>query len=108
MRLILSLACFCIAHAQVVPGKVLPNFPQSWDIRKSTGMMVCNSSGPVAPSFAKKFNLVDLDWNGGKNVWSATKPMSAGVCLSMQGFLLLDTLNAFFFIRQGFLATRTV
>ena len=90
----LFLAFFCIANAQVVPGKVLPTFPQSWDIRRSSAMMVCNSTGPVDPVFAKSWNLVDLDWNGGKNVWSATKPMSAGVCLK-EGIPFLDTLDAF-------------
>ena len=83
MRATLLLAFVCsIAHAQVVPGKVLPTFPQSWDIRKSSAWMTCNATGPVNPTIAKSWTLTDLDWNGGKNVWSATKPMSAGMCLS--------------------------
>lgn len=65
------------ALGHVVPGKVLPTWPQTWDMRRSTGMMVCNSTGAVDPALAAPWGMVDLDWNGGKNVWSATKPMSA-------------------------------
>jgi hypothetical protein len=65
------------ASAQVVPGKVLPTWPQSWQLNKSTIVMTCNSSGRVDADWAAQWALVDLDWNGDKVNWAATKPMSA-------------------------------
>jgi hypothetical protein len=61
----------------VTPGKVLPAWPQTWEMRQSSGWMACNATGAVDPEFASHFGLTDLDWNGGKNVWSKTSPMSA-------------------------------
>ncbi len=60
----------------VVPGKVIPSYPQQWQMNKSTAIMICNSTGPVDAGWAKQWHLVDIDWNSDKVQWSATKPMS--------------------------------
>jgi hypothetical protein len=44
----------------VTPGKVLPAWPQTWDMKRSSGWMACNSTGPVDPEFASSFGLTDL------------------------------------------------
>ena len=63
------------AAAHVVPGAVVPQWPQSWALRNSTLAMVCNASGRVDPAWAAQWGAVDLDWNGNKKNWSAAKPM---------------------------------
>lgn len=76
----------------VVPGRVQPSWPQTWDMARSTGMMVCNSSGPVDPVFASPWGMVDLDWNGGKVDWSRTSPMSAEEFM-LENILAIRKLN---------------
>ena len=75
LGLALLLASASAQH--VVPGKVKPTFPHTYDMARSSGMMTCNASGPVDPLAASKWGLIDLDWSGGMNVWSSTFPMSA-------------------------------
>ena len=43
-------------HAE--PGKVIPVWPLTYDMARSTAMMVCNNSGPVDAHFAAKWGLV--------------------------------------------------
>ena len=50
-----------LIEAHVVPGKVKPTFPATYDMARSSGMMVCNSTGPVDPVAASKWGLIDLD-----------------------------------------------
>lgn len=59
-----------------VPGQVLPQYPQTWDMAKSTAIMICNASGPVDAQWGAKWGLVDLDWNGNKVHWSKGTPMN--------------------------------
>ena len=68
-----------LAAAQhVVPGQVkYPLSRQSWSMKDSSIAMICNNSGRVDPGFAAKFGLADLDWNGDKQRWSSTSPMTA-------------------------------
>jgi hypothetical protein len=61
--------------AAVVPGKVVPNWPQSWDLKRSIAM-ICNASGRVDPAWGAQWGLLDLDWNGDKPAWSKTRPMT--------------------------------
>ena len=63
MLLLLSL-CALAAAQHVIPGKVVPTFPATWDMARSTAMMTCNASGPVDAVFASKWGLVDLDVRG--------------------------------------------
>lgn len=61
MRTALCLALALAATAQhVVPGKVKPTFPHTYDMARSSGMMTCNNSGPVDPVAASKWGLIDL------------------------------------------------
>jgi hypothetical protein len=57
--LLLALAS-AVAAQHVVPGKVKPTFPHTYDMARSSGMMTCNSSGPVDPTVAAKWGLIDL------------------------------------------------
>ena len=49
-----------VAAQHVVPGKVKPTFPHTYDMARSSGMMTCNSSGAVDPTVAAKWGLIDL------------------------------------------------
>jgi hypothetical protein len=66
-----------LVEAHVVPGKVKPTFPHTYDMQRSSGIMVCNSSGATDPVAMSKWGLVDLDWSNNKPTWSSTIPMSA-------------------------------
>lgn len=75
-----ALLAFAAAAAaqHVVPGQVQwPLGRQTYDMKRSSAMMICNSSGRVDPVWAAKWGLVDLDWNGDKAQWSSTTPMTA-------------------------------
>ncbi len=74
---LLAALCAISAEAHVVPGKVKPTFPHTYDMQRSSGMMTCNSTGRLDPVFASKFGLVDIDWSNNKPTWSSTNPMSA-------------------------------
>jgi hypothetical protein len=56
----LLLATATCVLSQVVPGKVLPTWKQSWQMNLSTAAMICNNTGPVADEFAN-WRIVDLD-----------------------------------------------
>jgi hypothetical protein len=60
--LLLGTTCVAArAATHVVPGKVKPTFPATYDMARSSGMMTCNASGPVDPVAASKWGLIDLD-----------------------------------------------
>lgn len=42
---------------------------------RSTGIMICNSTGPVNAQWAAPWGLVDIDWNSDKVDWSKAQPM---------------------------------
>jgi hypothetical protein len=58
--LCLALILASAAAQHVVPGKVKPTFPHTYDMARSSGMMTCNASGPVDPIVAAKWGLIDL------------------------------------------------
>jgi hypothetical protein len=61
-------------------GKVHPKGPkyiQTWDMAKSTGIMICNNSGQVDAHWAARWGMVDIDWNSDKRDWSRPHPMDA-------------------------------
>lgn len=80
LRLVACAAASASAAAaqHVVPGQVQwPLGKQSWSMKRSSAMMICNSTGRVDPIWAARFGLIDLDWNGDKTAWAATTPMTA-------------------------------
>ena len=77
LTLLTYVVTFALPISHVVPGKVFPNVTQTWDMHRSTIAMICNSTGPVDQAIGSKWGLVDLDWNGGKPVWSAEKVSGA-------------------------------
>jgi hypothetical protein len=79
LPLALALAASLASAAQhAVPGATQwPLAAQSYSMKRSSAMMICNSSGRVDPVWASKWGLVDLDWNGDKGRWSSTSPMTA-------------------------------
>ena len=61
-------------------GKVHPKGPkyiQTWDMAKSTAIMICNNSGQVDAHWAARWGMVDIDWNSDKRDWSRPHPMDA-------------------------------
>ena len=61
-------------------GRVTPKGPkyvQTWDMAKSTGIMICNNSGQVNAEWAARWGMVDIDWNSDKRDWSKPHPMNA-------------------------------
>lgn len=75
--ILLSAQLGALALAHVVPGRVFPTYPQTWNMKQSTIAMVCNETGPVDAEFGAKWGLTDLDWSGGQNIWAAPSPMIA-------------------------------
>lgn len=71
-----AIVCGLSLASNVVPGKVVPSWPQTWDLQESTIAMICNASGWVDPAWGAQWGLVDLDWNGDKLNWSEQKPMN--------------------------------
>ena len=57
------------------PAAVLPPWPHTYEMAKSTIMMPCNNSGWMDPGFAGKWGLVDFDWSNAKDLWVNAKPM---------------------------------
>lgn len=66
MRAVLLSAAVAGVASQVVPGKVLPAYPQSYNMSRSTAIMICNSTGHVDAEWAAPWSLVDVDWNSAK------------------------------------------
>ena len=75
-RLLLALALLLLGCGLLPPaagdgpwwglGKVHPKgakYKQTWDMAKSTGIMICNNSGQVNADWAARWGLVDIDWN---------------------------------------------
>ena len=52
-------------------------YVQTYDMAKSTGIMICNNSGQVDAAWAARWGMVDIDWNSDKVDWSKPKPMDA-------------------------------
>jgi hypothetical protein len=73
----LALAVVGAAAISVTPGQVLPTWPQTYQLNRSTAIMICNNSGLVNAEWAKEWTLVDVDWNSDKVTWSSKTPMDA-------------------------------
>lgn len=54
---------------------VLPPWPHTYAMAKSTIMMPCNDSGWMDPEIAGRWGLVDFDWSNAKAMWANAKPM---------------------------------
>lgn len=52
-----------------------PKYPQTYDMAKSTGIMICNNSGQVDAKWAARWGMVDIDWNSDRVDWSKPRPM---------------------------------
>ncbi len=73
-KLVAAAASIAAFTGAVTPGQVLPSWPATWNMSRSTAIMICNNSGLVDPSWAAPWGLVDVDWNSNKNNWSTTQP----------------------------------
>jgi hypothetical protein len=60
-----------------VHPKAGPKYKQTWDMARSTGIMICNNSGQVDATWPARWGMVDIDWNSDKIDWSKPKPMGA-------------------------------
>ena len=59
---------------------VMPKFPHTYQMNKSTIIMPCNSSGVTDPQSTKGWAYVDFDWSNWKGTgdsdgWAKHKPM---------------------------------
>ncbi len=73
----LVVLCFLGVHAGVVPGQAPVPWEHTYDMARSTGIMICNSSGHVGARWGARWGLVDIDWNSNKNAgWATAAPMN--------------------------------
>ena len=59
---------------------LLPKFPHTYQMNKSTIIMPCNGTGPTDPQSTKGWAYVDFDWSNWKGIgesdgWAKAKPM---------------------------------
>ena len=57
---------------------MLPKYPVTYQMNKSTVIMACNYSGYFSDDTVQKlarFGIVDIDWSNAKLLWSNTSPM---------------------------------
>lgn len=52
-----------------LPRPLLPRFPPTWEVARSTIIQPCNSSGFMDPSLGAAFGIVSFDYNNGRAVW---------------------------------------
>lgn len=76
-----------VASALVIPtwGQLAPTWPTSYNLRASTILQVCNTTGPVSPDVISRWGVLDFDWSTSKQLWSKEKPMRAEEALHAQG-----------------------
>lgn len=55
----------------------LPAWEPTWDMRRSTFLYACNTSGMYNVSHAAQFGIVSYDWSNGKQLWANAKPMDS-------------------------------
>lgn len=71
------------------PGpQILPPWPATWNMSRSTAFMPCDTDGvgpvPFDPQSAAKWGIADFDWSNGRNYWSIQKPMNCEETLLSQ------------------------
>jgi hypothetical protein len=82
-----KMGCFIIAQAFLVSALALapvPDWPQTWDMSRSTMYMPCNGSGYTNPELMAKFGIVDFDWSNNKRDWASATPMDCEERLAIQ------------------------
>lgn len=52
-----------------------PYWEPTWDMKMSTIIMPCNTSGWFDPAFAARYGIADFDWSNGLQQWANTAPM---------------------------------
>mmetsp|Transcript_3192 Transcript_3192/g.6230 ORF Transcript_3192/g.6230 Transcript_3192/m.6230 type:complete len:443 (-) Transcript_3192:114-1442(-) len=67
--------CQVYDNGTTVCTPMVPAWPATYDLSRSTVIMACNYSGWFDPIFLGKWGLVDLDWSNAKNLWANAKPM---------------------------------
>ena len=72
MMLFLVLAASCVDTA----AALLPPWPPTFSLQRSTIGMPANESGYLDVGLASKFGIIDLDWSNSKAHWSAAQPMN--------------------------------
>ena len=71
--LLLQLSSWMVS-AQIV----VPKWPVTYQMNRSTVIMTCNSSGYFSDDTVQKlarFGIVDIDWSNAKLLWSNAQPM---------------------------------
>ena len=67
---------------------LLPPWPPTWVMNRSTAFMPCDVAGagpvPFDPVFAASWGISDFDWSDGREWWSAQSPMSCEETLLAQ------------------------
>ena len=74
--LLLPLLLLTTAPA-VVLAQLAPTWPTTYNLRASTILQVCNTTGNISPDVISKWGLIDIDWSANKQAWCKTKPMTA-------------------------------
>lgn len=67
----------------------LPSWCATWDMKRSTMLYTCNSSGMHNVSEAVRYGVVSYDWSNGKALWANAQPMNADDLLTKQAELVL-------------------
>lgn len=67
---------------------LLPAFPITYNMSRSTIAMACNYTGLLNLTVLGKFGLIDIDWSNGKELWANAHPMDAEETMSKQARIL--------------------
>ena len=68
----------------IPPAPKHPNWPQTYQLNRSTVVYACNYSGWFDPVFLSRFAVVGLDWSNAKAQWTAQRPMDDDARLTTQ------------------------
>ena len=55
---------------------LLPLWPPTWSLQRSTIAMPANESGYLDVGLASKFGVISIDWSNSKAEWASATPMS--------------------------------
>jgi hypothetical protein len=86
----LAAALALVAALLALPAEAqVPSWPSTYQMNKSTILMVCNNSGYVDPQSTKGWKIVDYDWSNSKGSgtadgWAKHKPMDCEEMLVTQ------------------------
>jgi hypothetical protein len=77
---------FILAHTSLT--QLAPTWPTTYNLRSSTILQVCNTTGPVSSDVVSRWGLIDVDWSNEKQSWCKDKPMTAEEALYSQGLAI--------------------